>query len=226
MSGVLQVIPGEGYTAYVYLDDGSVRCMDFTRYIKIKDTKELGKIKSVADFQKRVCNIDGTLTIDLSRGEDAYGDSDYDVCTTHTLMQKLPVTDPLEPERKLKYGNYVINLVSEVAFYWGEDEFMRYYHSAPQENYDDPESDEPYFYFIGVKKDWEEMAEITFPDMGLMTRLPKEDAERFLDYVYDHEDEIKGHVKNLKVPNDPPAILWGDLRYKIMEVYRRKRCNQ
>jgi len=213
MSWVVQAVAGEGYTAYAYMDDGSVRCMDFTE--AVNSHPMLRRIKSPADFQKRVRNIDGSLTIDLTSGADPYFECDFSTCTTHTVMELVPTSDPLEPAKKVKYGNYVINHVSEVAYYWGEDEYMRYYHSARYENeyVEDDEADEVTMVFVGVTRDGKHMAEMFMPSMYLQTGLDDDDAavERFRKYVAEHEVEIKNRVRNLKVTNEPPAMLWGDI---------------
>lgn len=92
LASVVQAVPGEDYTVYVYFSDGSVRKADMKPYIA-----EGGVFSRLADpafFRERLTVMNGAVAWDVSGTRDASRCIDFDPCVMH---EKSPiVADPLQ----------------------------------------------------------------------------------------------------------------------------------
>ena len=79
---VIQVVPQDDYTVYVYFDDGKIVLYD----ISPKLNKDLFKPLSEIDIFKNTCTIlNGTLAWDLEGNRDVSKCIDIDVFTLYEL---------------------------------------------------------------------------------------------------------------------------------------------
>lgn len=89
---VYQAIPGDGYSVYAYLNDGTVRLFD------VKDLIERGgvfsQIADLARFRSALTVMNHTVAWDLTGTRDATACIDID---PFTIYENAPVvSDPLE----------------------------------------------------------------------------------------------------------------------------------
>ena len=201
---VYQCVPGEGYTAYLYLTDGSVRHVDYSE--DIKNHKKLKKIKTVAEFREKLCLVERDVAIDTTGRRDPYECYGfYDLYYDQLLQENAATEDPLEPAKKVKNANFIRKSISDAAFYWGEDERMEYYHSAISK-YDE---DGAVFNFLGIMKDGSGSARIEFPSAHYVhSEMPEADKEIFLAFAKAHKEEIIASAKKSKPDNGRLAREW------------------
>lgn len=88
---VVQVVPGEGYTVYAYLNDGSVRLVDISNLIERGGI--FSRIADKTTFDKLLTVMNGTVAWDLSGVRDPTNCIDLDPITIYDESPR--VVDPL-----------------------------------------------------------------------------------------------------------------------------------
>jgi len=89
---VIQVVPGDNFTAYIYFNDGSVRFFDASDLIKRGGVFE--KLGDEDFFKNRMTVINDTLAWDITGDRNPCECIDLDPCKLHEECKVVP--DPLE----------------------------------------------------------------------------------------------------------------------------------
>ena len=79
---VVQVIPYEDYTVYVYFEDGKLVCYDAKPLL---EKKVFAPLKSIDFFMNACTVLNGTLAWDVSGNRDCSQCLDIDPCTLYEL---------------------------------------------------------------------------------------------------------------------------------------------
>ena len=91
LANVVQVIPGENFTVYVYFSDGSVRKADIKPYIAKGGVFE--QLSDESFFRNRLTVMNGAVAWDVTGTRDVTQCIDIDPCV---MYEKSPiVVDPL-----------------------------------------------------------------------------------------------------------------------------------
>jgi len=90
---VVQAIPGDDFSVFAYMEDGTVRHLDMKPMLKKGGVFE--PLKDKAFFEDRLTVMGGTVAWDIAGNRDEYTCVDIDPCG----IQDLPVvSDPLAAE--------------------------------------------------------------------------------------------------------------------------------
>ena len=92
---VLQVIPGENRSLYVYFDDGTVRLYNIKDQIEFESV--FAPLKDDAFFREHLTVINGAVAWDVTGDRDEYKCIDLDPIVIYRTAKIVP--DPLEKEK-------------------------------------------------------------------------------------------------------------------------------
>ena len=88
---VLQVIPNDNYSIYVYFNDGSVRLFDVKPLIEPGTV--FGPLRDIVFFKSKLTVMNGTVAWDIGDNRDPRKCIDLDPLV---IFEQPPVADPLE----------------------------------------------------------------------------------------------------------------------------------